>query len=99
MRVNNINGTADNACACGSWLAHWKNFSGRPAPPTCSVTTCYNRPAVGAHVQKEDAADAAWYIVPLCEVHNASATPLDIGTTPLVPANQAATCAKALATP
>jgi hypothetical protein len=28
MTVYNINGTSDNTCKCGSWLAHWKNYSG-----------------------------------------------------------------------
>ena len=36
MRVNNINGTSDNSCNCGSWLDHWKNYS-RQALPTYPV--------------------------------------------------------------
>ncbi|HVU48997.1 MAG TPA: hypothetical protein VHD85_22920 [Terracidiphilus sp.] len=94
MRITNINGTSDNDCSCGSWLIHWKRYSGVPLPPTCACTTCYDRPTVGAHVQKDTLLDNAWYIVPLCDAHNRSTAALDIGNTPLVSANTADTCAK-----
>ena len=94
MRVTNINGTSDVDCSCGSWLIHWKAYSGKPVPPSCSVTTCYNRPTIGAHVQKDDGSDTGWYIVPLCEDHNEAKTSLEIGNIPLASANKAETCEK-----
>ena len=90
MQVTHINETSDADCSCGSWLMHWKAYSGKPLPPSCSVTTCYHRPTVGAHVQKEN--DPEWYIVPLCEEHNESTTSLEVGNIPLVSANRAETC-------
>ncbi|KAA6464890.1 hypothetical protein DYQ86_02735 [Acidobacteria bacterium AB60] len=94
MWVTNINGTATGDCGCGSWLNHWENLSGRPVPQTCAVITCYYRPSAGAHVQKEDGSDSSWFIVPLCEDHNESNSTLDVGSTPLVPAEATEACAK-----
>ena len=70
MKVNNVNGTSDNTCKCGSWLAHWKNFSGQEIPTYCAEKACTAKPDVGAHVQKDSTADKSWYIVPLCSPHN-----------------------------
>ncbi len=71
MLVKNINGTTGSICKCGSWLDHWKNFSGKFLPATCSEIRCYQSPTVGAHVQKGNSTDSSWYIVPLCKGHNA----------------------------
>src|SRR5690242_375654 len=27
IKVNNVNGTSDKYCKCGSWLDHWKKYS------------------------------------------------------------------------
>lgn len=71
MKVKNINGTTSNICKCGSWLQHWKNFSGQSLPYYCPVMGCTRRPEIGAHVQKDNSSDTKWYIVPFCYVHNA----------------------------
>lgn len=71
MRVKNINGTSPRTCRCGSWLDHWKNYSGQSLPTHCPEKTCYRRPELGAHVQKDSPTDRSWYIVPLCRTHNA----------------------------
>ncbi len=71
MRINNINGTSGNRCNCGSWLDHWKNFSGQDLPSYCPVDKCLSKPTVGAHVQKDSSTDRGWYIVPLCASCNA----------------------------
>jgi hypothetical protein len=71
MKLNNINGTSDRTCSCGTWLDHWKNFSGMRLPTCCPETFCVQEPEVGAHVQRDDATDKNWYIVPLCKKHNA----------------------------
>jgi len=93
MKVNNINGTSNNTCKCGSWLNHWKKHSGSMLPTYCPEKTCTEKPEVGAHVQKDGASDRSWYIVPLCKKHNAQVgESLDILETKLVPANVAATC-------
>ncbi len=96
MRIENINGTSQNACSCGSWLDHWGKFSGESAG-YCPVVNCYNKDLVGAHVQKAGAADRNWYIVPLCNIHNKSSERLLVSNIyKFVPANKSETCEKIL---
>jgi hypothetical protein len=96
MKINNINGTSDRICKCGSWLAHWKNYSGQSLPTYCPVSKCYQKPEVGAHVQKDSLTDSSWYIVPLCKTHNGeTGKSLEIGeSVKLVSANVSGTCGK-----
>ncbi|MFA5349125.1 MAG: hypothetical protein WC309_02000 [Candidatus Paceibacterota bacterium] len=96
MRVININGTSDNICSCGSWLNHWKKFSGQSLPTYCPEKNCRNKPEVGAHVQKDDVSDKKWYIIPLCKYCNAKTKgSLDvINSIVLVSANVKETCQK-----
>jgi hypothetical protein len=95
VKVKNVNGTSENDCNCGSWLKHWKNYSGQALPSTCREVTCMNAPDVGAHVQKDSQTDRSWYIVPLCNKHNAKATEMNImDSSVLVSANVSHTCAK-----
>ena len=95
MKVTNVNGTTQNACSCGSWLEHWKKFSGQSVT-YCAVNTCIQKDIVGAHVQKEDSTDQSWYILPLCNSHNnEKAKSLEVGIVyQLVSANIAETCGK-----
>jgi hypothetical protein len=67
MKIKNINGTAENKCSCGSWLDHWRRFSGQGAY-FCSVLGCSSIDLIGAHIQKNG--DQSWYICPLCTSHN-----------------------------
>ena len=93
VKITNINGTSDTACKCGSWLNHWKNFSGQIIPTFCPIYLCYNKELVGAHVQKANSTDNNWYIVPLCNEHNRSKSDLEISTDiKLVSANKKETC-------
>ena len=94
MTARNINGTTDSHCKCGSWLNHWRKFSGGTAL-YCSEKNCVeNYSLVGAHVQKP-APDKNWYIIPLCLSHNSSITDLEVSnTTIFVPANKSETCEK-----
>jgi len=96
MKVKNINGTSTKTCKCGSWLDHWKNFSGLSVPTYCPEIDCRQKPEVGAHVQKDSATDSKWYIVPLCKTHNAqTGKSLYISETiKLVSANASVTCGK-----
>lgn len=96
MKVNNINGTSGKACNCGSWLSHWKNFSGQALPQYCAEKTCTGKPELGAHVQKDSSADRGWYIVPLCKEHNGqTGSSLSVGDyVALVSANASETCGK-----
>ena len=96
MRVKNINGTSPKACKCGSWLDHWKNFSGQSLPTWCPADGCSQKPEVGAHVQKDSATDRSWYIVPLCKKHNAETgkSPNISDSVKLVSANVSQTCGK-----
>ncbi len=94
MNVTNINGTTDDTCKCGTWLAHWKTYSGQTLSTSCSEYMCTNKPEVGAHVQT--AGSNTWYIIPLCERHNAmqgkSIAVKD--RVALAPANVSQTCGK-----
>ena len=96
MKVKNINGTSDNTCKCGSWLDHWKRFSGQSVPTYCPEEKCTQKPEVGAHVQKDSSTDDSWYIIPLCKTHNGetgkSLTVSDSVT--LASANVSKTCGK-----
>ncbi len=93
MKVRNINGTSDTTCKCGSWLQHWKNYSGQSHPADCSVKGCTSKPEVGAHVQKVSQFDNNWYIIPLCSSHNKSTGELEIvDSVKLVSANKRETC-------
>jgi hypothetical protein len=65
MTVRNLNSTSNNGCRCGSWLEHWARHGGKSAF-FCSTYGCPNIATVGGHVQKDDAHDRAWYVVPLC---------------------------------
>jgi hypothetical protein len=96
MKVNNVNGTSDNTCKCGTWLAHWKKFGGGTIPSYCSEKVCPSKPTVGAHVQKDSLTDRSWYIVPLCDAHNKQTRmSLElVDSTMLVSANVSQTCGK-----
>jgi hypothetical protein len=70
MLVRNLNGTSDSSkCPCGSWLKHWERYN-EGSTMFCAELTCTESAEVGAHVQKIDE-EKNWYIVPLCEKHNA----------------------------
>jgi hypothetical protein len=98
MKVKNVAGTSDSSCKCSSWLDHWKKFGGGDLPSYCVESTCLAKPAVGAHVQKDNAIDKSWYIVPLCAKHNAKTSELSvIDGIKLVPANVSETCGKSTA--
>lgn len=95
MKIKNINGTSQTTCACGSWLKHWEKFSGQTVPDCCPVTVCVNKDLEGAHVQRADSSDNAWYIYPLCSAHNQHTGTLDVPDyLKLVPANKQQTCEK-----
>lgn len=96
MKIRNINGTSDTTCKCGSWLKHWKNFSGQTQPSYCPAYGCLKKDLVGAHVQKGDnSADQKWYIYPLCDSHNKHKGELEVSAScKLVPANKRETCEK-----
>ena len=96
MKVKNINGTSQNICKCGSWLDHWKKFSGQSLPSHCLEQKCLQKPEVGAHVQKNSSTDSSWYIIPLCKTHNAETgkSPTVSDLVALVSANVSKTCGK-----
>jgi hypothetical protein len=96
MKIRNINGTSENVCECGSWLEHWKKFSGQSFPVYCPEKVCTNKPEVGAHVQKDNSTDKGWYIVPLCSKCNGkTGESLEISdNVKLVSANVSETCGK-----
>ena len=95
MKVRNMTGTSDNVCKCGSWLDHWKNFSGQSMPTYCVEEKCLKSPEVGAHVRKAESSDKDWYIVPFCKDHNKSTDALEIpNSAKLVSADVSQTCGK-----
>src|SRR5260221_13412023 len=86
-KVKNINGTSDTVCKCGSWLEHWKKFSGQKVN-MCIEVKCLKTDLVGAHVQKDDPDDSSWYIIPLCKSHSKGGGELQIlGGFAFVPAD------------
>jgi hypothetical protein len=90
MLIHNINGTSQLTCSCGSWLQHWKNFSGQIVR-FCPVDNCLNTDLCGAHVQR--LGDPRWYIYPLCNAHNQSDSVLSVSDAyKLVSANKSETC-------
>lgn len=92
--IKNINGTYQAKCVCGSWLNHWKRFSGQTIT-YCPVIGCMNKDLVGAHVQKAYGMDSRWYIFPLCNAHNQSKNELNVSDAyKLVSANKKETCEK-----
>ncbi len=94
MKVENIDGTKDSTCKCGSWLQHWKNYGGDKVSH-CSASGCENSVELGAHVQKADSHDWSWYIVPFCETHNHATYHVDlVFDTKMVSANVEETCGK-----
>ncbi len=96
MTVININGLKPDACKCGDWLKHWQNFSVLPLPLHCPELLCRERAEVASFVQRSDAADTSWYIVPLCKQHSRSKVALEISSfTPLISANVGETCDRA----
>lgn len=94
MKMRNINGTSANTCSCGSWLGHWKAYSGQKVPEYCPEKTCLEKSEVGAHVQKDSSSDYSWYIIPLCKKHNGMrGESVEIGDwVTLVSANVSKTC-------
>lgn len=96
MKVRNINGTSDKTCKCGSWIDHWKKFSGQSIPEYCPAEGCLNKSLVGAHVQKDSNSDNNWYIFPLCSTcNNKKGESLVVSDTyKLVSANVSETCGK-----
>lgn len=97
MKVQNLNGTGDKACYCGTWLEHWRLFNGetRKIPSKCTATDCNEPVGDGAHIKKCVLHDQRHYIVPLCKKCNQRPDVFDIpDETPLALANVAETCGK-----
>jgi hypothetical protein len=95
MKVSNVNGASESICRCGSWLDHWKNFSGQAVPTYCPESSCLNQDLLGAHVKRADARDDNWYIMPLCAEHGKATGTLVVNDAfELVPADVAETCGK-----
>ena len=94
MKIKSIDGTTDSPCSCGSWFEHWKKFS-RQTITYCPAEGCLNTDLVGAHVQKADDPDNAWYIYPLCSAHYMHSGELHVSDSyVLVPASKRETCEK-----
>lgn len=90
--VRNVVGSGEFKCGCGSWLDHHAQFSSYSSW-FCSVSTCVRTADVGGHVQKCDAFDAHWYIVPLCSSCNGKSGELMLSSSVvMVSANVARTC-------
>jgi len=69
IEVKNALGTSDENCLCGSWMQHWKNFSGKKVK-ICSVVGCKEKAEQGSHVELSDFGGGDQYIVPFCSRHN-----------------------------
>jgi len=70
--VKNIVGSEQSklSCSCGSWLQHWRNYTGSKRK-TCCVLKCQKDAKVGAHVISVDGRHSNHrYIAPMCYTHN-----------------------------
>jgi len=97
MKVQNLNGTGDAVCSCGTWLEHWRRFNGetKEIPSECAAKDCNEPVGDGAHVTKCVLHDQRHYIVPLCKACNHRQGVFDIGDDiPLALANVDETCGK-----
>ena len=70
--LRNQNGTSDRSCYCGSWIDHWKNYTGSENAAVCVVAGCMKQPTIGAHVEfaKVEKQKGFSYIAPMCVEHN-----------------------------
>jgi hypothetical protein len=70
--LKNEKATSDRTCSCGSWLEHWKKFTGKSEVPTCIVKGCNKEAEVGAHVEftLQEKQKGLSYIAPMCGDHN-----------------------------
>lgn len=97
-KVKNLNGTKEMKCKCGTWLDHWKSFSGKTSlPAKCANIACKGTDLVGGHVKKVNSDDNATYIVPICKACNNTKDlefSVALHNTPLAPASITRTCAK-----
>lgn len=95
MKVQNLNGTGNKACSCGTWLEHWRRYNGVTSkiPPKCAAIDCDEPVGDGAHIKKSVMHDQRHFIVPLCKACNHRTDIFDIpDDTPLALANVAETC-------
>jgi hypothetical protein len=67
-RIKNMKFIVEGLCTCGSWMEHWKKYSGQTLA-CCVEVNCTGKDLVGSHVQKSSA-DSDWYILPLCKTHS-----------------------------
>jgi len=97
--VKNIQGHAQSelGCACRSWIAHWRNFTGS-SRTSCAVLKCSSKAIHGAHVISIDKRKSNHrYIVPMCATHNNSNNTKGMfldSRILLIKANKNATCKK-----
>ncbi|MDD5457042.1 MAG: hypothetical protein PHV30_08420 [Candidatus Margulisbacteria bacterium] len=70
MKIKIVNDTDKKICKCENWLEHWKLFGYQLMPKFCSEVNCFNKPEVGTHVQRVEAADNECFIIPLCKKHH-----------------------------
>ncbi len=93
IKADNVKGTGERTCKCGSWLAHWQKYTNINITPKCSVYTCQKPAEVGAHVIRPYG--SSHFIVPLCQEHNKDPNQLNLGDgTQFVSANVSETCGK-----
>lgn len=80
-------------CACGSWKAHWENFSNKRWTEKCSVKGCDDEATLGAHIINSNVSGE--WIAPFCDSCNKTSEEfsLKLGTA-LVSANKKLTCEK-----
>ena len=90
LTVRNLAGSSPIPCMFPDWLEHWRTFSRLSLPTHCPESVCREKPEVGVLVQKNESADAHWYVIPLCRKHSLAAGPLEVFTL-LIPATYADT--------
>jgi len=88
---SNKGGTTDRACNCGTWKDHWKKFSKKSWPTSCSVQGCSNPPTLGGHVINP--AVTGERIVPMCDSCNRLSSTFSLkGGITVTKANRSESC-------
>jgi hypothetical protein len=69
MKMKIIQGVSKRTWRCESWLEHWQEGGGGTLPLYCAEVNCTQAPEMGGIAMKAEAADAIWYVIPLCKEH------------------------------
>jgi len=88
----NVTGSGNDHCSCGSWKEHWMNFSNESWPNRCRVSGCLSAAVYGIHIKTSS--KSGEYIIPGCSECNKKEDLFLIRDTKLVSTRLDNTCKK-----